>query len=129
GFLAAILLAPLAMVFFAALEKGIGPYFDSFADSDTLAAIRLTLITAAIVVPLNTLFGLAAAWAIAKFEFRGKSLLITLVDLPFAVSPVVSGLIYVLLFGAQGLFGEWLIENDISIIFALPGIVLATLFV
>jgi sulfate transport system permease protein len=129
GFLVAILLAPLAMVFVAALEKGIGAYFDSFADSDTLAAIRLTLITAAIVVPLNTLFGLAAAWAIAKFEFRGKSLLITLVDLPFAVSPVVSGLIYVLLFGAQGLFGDWLIENDISIIFALPGIVLATLFV
>lgn len=129
GFLAAILLAPLAMVFYAALAKGIGPYFDSFADPDTLAAIRLTLIAAAIVVPVNTLFGLAAAWAIAKFEFRGKSLLLTLVDLPFAVSPVVSGLIYVLLFGAQGLFGSWLLANDIAIIFALPGIVLATLFV
>jgi sulfate transport system permease protein len=113
----------------SALAKGLGVYFESFNDSDTLAAIKLTLTTAAIVVPLNTLFGISAAWAIAKFEFRGKSMLITAIDLPIAVSPVVSGLIYVMLFGAQGWFGAWLQEHDISIIFAVPGIVLATLFV
>ncbi len=129
GFLAALLLAPIAVVFVTALGKGISTYLESFSDVDTWAAIRLTLLVAGIVVPVNTLFGIAAAWAIAKFEFRGKSLLITLVDLPFAVSPIISGLIYVLLFGAQGWFGSWLIENNISIIFALPGIVLATLFV
>jgi sulfate transport system permease protein len=104
-------------------------YFESFKDEDTLAAIKLTLTVAAIVVPTNTVFGIAAAWAIAKFEFRGKSFLITLIDLPIAVSPVISGLVYVLLFGAQGWFGLWLQEHDISIIFAVPGIVLATMFV
>src|SRR5690348_12402292 len=106
-FLVALLIAPLATVFVAAFQKGVGAYFASFADSDALAAIRLTLLVAAIVVPLNTLFGISAAWAIAKFEFKGKSILITAIDLPIAVSPVVSGLIYVLLFGLQGWFGLW----------------------
>lgn len=128
-FLAALLFAPLITVFATAFSKGIAMYFSSFLDSDTLAAIKLTLLTAAIVVPTNTVFGIAAAWAIAKFEFKGKSILITLIDLPIAVSPVISGLIYVLLFGVQGWFGLWLQEHDISIIFALPGIVLATMFV
>lgn len=129
AFLAALLLAPLAAVFATALEKGYQAYLDSFANEDTISAIQLTLITAAIVVPLNTLFGIAAAWSIAKFEFPGKSLLITLVDLPFAVSPIISGLVYVLLFGAQGWFWDWLQEHNIQVIFALPGIVLATMFV
>jgi sulfate transport system permease protein len=128
-FLAALLFAPLITVFATALEKGFELYFDSFKDSDTLAAIRLTLMVAAIVVPLNVIFGIAASWSIAKFEFKGKSFLITLIDLPIAVSPVISGLIYVLLFGVQGWFGLWLQEHDISIIFAVPGIVLATMFV
>jgi sulfate/thiosulfate transport system permease protein len=128
-FLAALLFAPLATVFATALSKGWELYFESFKDEDTLAAIRLTLMVAAIVVPMNTVFGIAAAWAIAKFEFRGKSFLITLIDVPIAISPVISGLVYVLLFGAQGWFGLWLQENDISIIFAVPGIVLATMFV
>ena len=128
-FLAALLFAPLATVFATALSKGWQMYFASFKDEDTLAAIRLTLTVAAIVVPMNTVFGIAAAWAIAKFEFRGKSFLITLIDVPIAISPVISGLVYVLLFGAQGWFGLWLQENDISIIFAVPGIVLATMFV
>jgi sulfate transport system permease protein len=128
-FLFGLLFAPLFTVFAAALEKGFALYFASFKDEDTVAAIRLTLITAAIVVPINTVFGITAAWSIAKFEFKGKSFLITLIDLPIAVSPVISGLIYVLLFGAQGWFGVWLQEHDISIIFALPGIVLATMFV
>lgn len=128
-FLAALLLAPLATVFVTAFGRGLAAYFSSFADSDTKAAIRLTLLTAGIVVPLNTIFGIAASWAIAKFEFRGKSFFITLIDLPIAVSPVISGLVYVLLFGLQGWFGLWLQEHDISIIYALPGIVLATLFV
>jgi sulfate/thiosulfate transport system permease protein len=128
-FLAALLFAPLITVFATALEKGFELYFDSFKDSDTLAAIRLTLMVAAIVVPLNIIFGIAASWAIAKFEFKGKSFLITMIDLPIAVSPVISGLIYVLLFGVQGWFGLWLQERDISIIFAVPGIVLATMFV
>jgi len=128
-FLGGLLFAPLAVVFFSALENGWRAWLESFTDSDTLAAIRLTLIAAAIVVPLNTVFGIAAAWCIAKFEFRGKSLLLTLIDLPLAVSPVVAGLVYVLLFGLQGWFGLWLQENGISIIFALPGIVLATMFV
>ena len=128
-FLAALLFAPLITVFATALEKGFELYFDSFKDSDTLAAIRLTLMVAAIVVPLNIVFGIAASWAIAKFEFKGKSFLITMIDLPIAVSPVISGLIYVLLFGVQGWFGLWLQERDISIIFAVPGIVLATMFV
>lgn len=129
GFLAVFLFLPLASVFAEALRRGFGPYFASFRNEDAIAAIRLTLIVAAISVPLNIVFGLAASWAIAKFDFRGKSLLITLIDLPFAVSPVISGLIYVLMFGAQGWFGPWLQEHDISIIFAVPGIVLATLFV
>ncbi|HEV8333842.1 MAG TPA: sulfate ABC transporter permease subunit CysW [Steroidobacteraceae bacterium] len=128
-FLAALLFAPLITVFATALEKGFELYFSSFKDSDTLAAIRLTLMVAAIVVPMNVIFGIAASWAIAKFEFKGKSFLITLIDLPIAVSPVISGLIYVLLFGMQGWFGLWLQEHDISIIFAVPGIVLATMFV
>jgi len=128
-FLAALLFAPLVTVFATALSKGWEMYFASFKDADTLAAIRLTLTTAAIVVPLNTVFGICAAWAIAKFEFKGKSFLITLIDLPIAVSPVISGLVYVLLFGMQGWFGLWLQEHDISIIYALPGIVLATMFV
>ncbi len=128
-FLAALLFAPLITVFATALEKGFELYFNSFKDSDTLAAIRLTLLVAVIVVPVNVVFGIAAAWSIAKFEFKGKSFLITLIDLPIAVSPVISGLIYVLLFGMQGWFGLWLQEHDISIIFAVPGIVLATMFV
>jgi sulfate transport system permease protein len=128
-FLAALLFAPLITVFATALEKGFELYFSSFKDSDTLAAIRLTLTVAAIVVPMNIIFGIAASWAIAKFEFKGKSFLITMIDLPIAVSPVISGLIYVLLFGMQGWFGLWLQEHDISIIFAVPGIVLATMFV
>ena len=128
-FLAALLFAPLVTVFAMAIENGYQAYLRSFADPDTAAAIRLTLTTAAIVVPLNTLFGICAAWAIAKFEFKGKSFFITLIDLPLAVSPVISGMVYVLLFGLQGWFGLWLQEKDISIIFALPGIVLATMFV
>ena len=128
-FLAALLFAPLVTVFAAAFSKGALAYLEALKDPDTGAAIRLTLTVAIIVVPINTIFGIAAAWAIAKFEFRGKSILVTLIDLPIAVSPVVSGLIYVLLFGAQGWFGPWLEENDVRIIFALPGIVLATMFV
>jgi sulfate transport system permease protein len=128
-FLAALLFAPLATVIAMALAKGLGAYISTFFDPDTRAAIRLTLTTALVVVPINTLFGLSAAWAIAKFEFRGKSFLITLIDLPLAVSPVVSGLIYVLVFGLQGWFGSYLQDHDISIIFALPGIILATMFV
>jgi sulfate/thiosulfate transport system permease protein len=129
AFLALLLLAPLGAVLAQAFEKGIEAYFASFSDPDTRSAIRLTLLTAAIVVPANTVFGICAAWAIAKFEFRGKSLLITLIDLPFAVSPVIAGLVLVMLFGAHGWFGGWLQERDVSIIFAVPGIVLATIFV
>ncbi|HEX6592163.1 MAG TPA: sulfate ABC transporter permease subunit CysW [Moraxellaceae bacterium] len=128
-FLSLFLLAPLAAVFVEAFRKGSEAYVLALKDPDALSAIKLTLIAAAISVPLNLVFGVAASWAIAKFEFRGKQLLITLIDLPFAVSPVIAGLIYVLLFGAQGLFGEWLYEHDIKILFAVPGIVLATLFV
>jgi sulfate/thiosulfate transport system permease protein len=128
-FLAALLLAPLATVMVMALEKGIHAYLASFADPDTASALKLTLITALVVVPLNTVFGLAASWAIAKFEFRGKSFLITLIDLPLAISPVISGLIFVLLFGLRGWFGPWFQDHDISVIFALPGIILATMFV
>ena len=129
AFLAAVLLAPLATVFATAFAKGVTGYLRSLADPDTAAAIRLTLITALVVVPINTVFGLAAAWAIAKFEFRGKSVLITLIDLPLAISPVISGMVFVLLFGLHGWFGVWLQEHDISIVFALPGIMLATMFV
>ncbi|HZG76558.1 MAG TPA: sulfate ABC transporter permease subunit CysW [Paenibacillus sp.] len=128
-FLGFVLVLPLAAVLVEALSKGVGVYFESITEPDALAAIRLTLLTAAIAVPLNTVFGVAAAWSIAKFQFKGKNLLITLIDLPFAVSPVISGLIFVLLFGAQGLLGPWLQSHDIKIIFALPGIVLATVFV
>lgn len=128
-FLALFLFMPLAVVFVSAFGKGISAYFASFREPDALAAIRLTLIAAGIAVPLNLVFGVAAAWAIAKFEFAGKSLLITLIDLPFSVSPVVSGLVYVLIFGLQGLLGPWLRAHDIKIIFAVPGIVLATIFV
>ncbi|MGA9040749.1 MAG: sulfate ABC transporter permease subunit CysW [Terriglobales bacterium] len=129
AFLGLFLFMPLAMVFVSAFSKGIRLYLAAFQEPDALAAIRLTLLTAAIAVPMNLVFGIAAAWAIAKFEFMGKSLLITLVDLPFSVSPVVSGLIYVLIFGLQGLLGPWLRAHDIKIIFAVPGIVLATIFV
>jgi len=128
-FLGLFLFLPLVAVFAEALRKGFGPYFESFRERDALEAVKLTLIAAGISVPLNIVFGLAASWAIAKFNFVGKSLLITLIDLPFAVSPVISGLIYVLMFGLQGWFGEWLREHDIKIIFAVPGIVLATIFV
>ena len=120
---------PLAAVFTEALRKGLDAYLESLKEPDAWSAIRLTLITAAIAVPLNLVFGVAAAWAVAKFDFKGKSLLITLIDLPFSVSPVVAGLIYVLMFGAQGWFGPWLQAHDIKIIFAVPGIVLASVFV
>jgi sulfate/thiosulfate transport system permease protein len=129
GYLTLFLFVPLAAVFAEALKNGLESYFAPFQDPDTLAAIRLTFIAASLAVPLNLVFGVAAAWAIAKFEFIGKQLLITIIDIPLAVSPVISGLIYVLLFGAQGWVGPWLIEHDIKIIFALPGIVLATIFV
>ncbi len=128
-FLGLFLVVPLAAVFAEAFRRGVGPYLASFGNADALAAIRLTLTVAVIAVPLNLVFGLAASWAIARFKFPGRSLLITLIDLPFAVSPVVSGLIYVLLFGAQGWFGTWLADHGVQIIFAVPGIVLATLFV
>ncbi|MEO7597420.1 MAG: sulfate ABC transporter permease subunit CysW [Opitutus sp.] len=142
-FLAFFLVLPLAAVFTEALRKGVGVYFSAFRDSDAIASIKLTLLTAAIAVPANLVFGVAAAWCIAKFNFKGKSVLITLIDLPFAVSPVISGLIYVLVFGLQGWLGryqnaenpwlpwlqQWLVANDFKIIFAVPGIVLATTFV
>jgi len=123
------LLIPLAVVFTEAFRKGWQTYAMAISDPDALSAIRLTLMTAAIAVPANLIFGVAASWSIAKFEFRGKSLLLTLIDLPFSVSPVISGLIYVLLFGAHGWFGAWLMEHDIQILFAVPGIVMATVFV
>ena len=129
AFLALFLVVPLVAVFYQALSKGVGVYLDALVDPDAVSAIKLTLTTAAIAVPLNLVFGLAASWAIAKFEFRGKALLTTLIDLPFSVSPVISGLIYVLLFGAQGWLGPWLEDRNIQIIFAVPGIVLATVFV
>ncbi|BCA53007.1 sulfate ABC transporter permease subunit CysW [Nitrospira sp. KM1] len=129
GYLTLFLFIPLAAVFTEALKHGLGAYFASFQDPDALAAIRLSLLAASLAVPLNAVFGIAAAWAIAKFEFVGKQFVITLIDIPLAVSPVISGLIYVLLFGAQGWLGPWLAQHDIRIIFALPGIVLATTFV
>jgi len=128
-FLTVILIVPVAAVLGYAFAEGLGVYLAALSSPDTLAAVRLTLTTAAIVVPINTVFGVAAAWAIAKFDFRGKQLLITLIDLPFSVSPVIAGLVFVLLFGAQGWLGPWLDARDISIIFAFPGIVLATLLV
>jgi sulfate/thiosulfate transport system permease protein len=129
AFLVFFLLLPLAAVFTEALEQGLGAFMDAVKNPDALAAIRLTLFIAAVSVPLNMVFGVAASWAITKFSFPGKSLLITLIDLPFSVSPVVSGLIFVLLFGAHGLLGPWLAAHDVKIIFAVPGIVLATVFI
>ncbi len=128
-FLVLFVIIPLAAVFVEALRKGVGIYFSALSEPDALSAIRLTLLVAAIAVPLNMVFGIAASWAIAKFEFFGKSLLVSLIDLPFSVSPVVAGLVFVLVFGIHGWFGEWLVANDIQIIFAVPGIVLATIFV
>ena len=129
AFLALFLFVPLAAVFFEAMKKGLGVYLAAISEPDALSAIKLTLIAAAISVPLNLVFGLAAAWSIAKFDFRGRNLLLTLIDLPFSVSPVIAGLIFVLVFGLQGWLGEWLRDHDLKIIFALPGIVLATIFI
>jgi len=128
-FIAVCLILPLLTVFTGALSKGLAPALEAIKTPDTIAAIKLTLLTAAISVPFNAVFGLCAAWAIAKHEFKGKALLITLIDLPFSVSPVVAGLIYMLIFGLQGWFGPWLIDHDVRIMFAVPGIVLATIFV
>ena len=129
AFLAFFLLLPLIAVFAEALREGFGAYTAALTEPDALSAIKLTLLVAAIAVPLNLMFGVAAAWAITKHRFRGKALLVTLIDLPFSVSPVVSGLVYVLIFGAQGWLGPWLMEHDVKIIFAVPGLVLATIFV
>jgi sulfate transport system permease protein len=129
AFMTLFLFVPLVTVFHEALKKGWDVYVAAIVEPDALAAVKLTLLAAAISVPLNLVFGVAAAWAIAKFDFRGKNVLLTLIDLPFSVSPVIAGLIYVLVFGLQGWFGAWLIENDMKVIFAVPGIVLATVFV
>ena len=129
AFLTLFLFVPLVAVFAEALKKGWDTYLASILDPDAISAIKLTLIAAGISVPLNLVFGVSAAWAIAKFEFRGKSILLTLIDLPFSVSPVIAGLIYVLLFGAQGWMGQWLMDHDVKILFAVPGIVLATIFI
>ena len=129
SFVGLFLLLPLVAIATQALKSGFGTYWDAVREPDALSAVRLTLVAAAISIPLNVVFGVAAAWAIAKFDFPGRNLLITLIDLPFAVSPVISGLIFVLLFGMQGWFGPWLAEHDLKVIFAVPGIVLATLFV
>jgi len=128
-FLSLFLFVPLVSVFFEAFKKGVDVYLAAITESDAVSAIKLTLIAAVIAVPLNLVFGVSAAWAIAKFDFRGKSVLLTLIDLPFSVSPVIAGLIYVLIFGLQGWWGEWLRDNDLKVIFAVPGIVLATIFV
>ncbi|HEX7944319.1 MAG TPA: sulfate ABC transporter permease subunit CysW [Phenylobacterium sp.] len=124
-----LILMPLFVVFHDALAKGFGAYFTSLREPDAIAALKLTLFVAAISVPLNAMFGVSAAWAISKFEFRGKTVLLTLIDMPFSISPVVSGLVWVLLFGAQGFFGEWLADHDLRIIYAVPGLVLATILV
>jgi len=129
GFMLLFLVLPLLVVFSEALARGLGPALAILSDPDSLSAIRVSLITAAIAVPLNMVFGVAAAWAVAKFDFRGKAFLVTLIDLPFSISPVVAGLIYVLVFGRQGWLGPWLADHDVRILFALPGIVLATTFV
>lgn len=129
GFIAVILLLPLVLVFKEALANGIGTFWNAMIEPDTLAAVKLSLLAAAIAVPLNTVFGISAAWAVAKFDFPGKTFLVTLIDLPFSVSPVVAGLVYVLVFGMQGWLGPTLANHDIQILFALPGIVLATIFV
>lgn len=128
-FAGTFLVLPLANVFYQALSKGLGAYFKALAEPDSLAAIRLTLLVAVITVPLNTLFGVVAAWAVAKFDFKGKAVLLTLIDLPFSVSPVVAGLMFVVLFGLQGYFGNWLEAHDLKIIFKTPGIALATVFI
>jgi len=128
-FLLLFLLVPLAAVFAQALEKGLGAYFATFGNPDTIAAVQLTLLIAAIAVPMNVAFGVTAAWAIAKFDFRGKNLFVTFIDLPISVSPVIAGMVFVLLFGAQGLLGGWVAEHGFKIVFAVPGIVLATMFV
>ena len=129
AFLSVFLFVPLAVVFVEAFKKGLGTYLAAISDPDAWSAIRLTLLAAVVAVPMNLVFGVAAAWTIAKFEFKGKNVLLTLIDLPFSVSPVISGLIYVLVFGLQGWFGEWLRDHDLKVIFAVPGIVLATVFV
>jgi sulfate transport system permease protein len=129
AFLALFLVLPLITIFMTAFQKGWETYLTAITNPDALAAIKLTLIVVLITVPLNAVFGVVAAWLITKFDFKGKNLLITLIDLPFAVSPVIAGLVFILLFGAQGLFGEWLFNQDIKIVFAIPGIILATLFV
>lgn len=129
AFLALFLVLPLITIFMTAFQKGLETYLAAITNPDALAAIKLTLIVVLITVPLNAVFGVIAAWLITKFDFKGKNILITLIDLPFAVSPVIAGLIFILLFGAQGLFGEWLFNHDIKIVFAIPGIILATLFV
>jgi sulfate/thiosulfate transport system permease protein len=129
GFLGVFMMVPVATVFASAFSKGVGPYFAALGDDEALSAIRLTLTTAGIVVPLNLAFGVAAAWLLSKYDFPGKSLLVTVIDLPFSVSPVIAGLIFVLLFGAQGWLGPWLSDHDLRVIFAVPGIVLATTFV
>lgn len=129
GFMGVLVLLPLAIVFAEALSKGVPALLAAIAQRETLASIRLTLLVAAIAVPLNLVFGVAAAWAMTRFEFRGKALLGAFIDLPFSVSPVVAGLVYVLLFGAQGWFGPWLADHDIRVIFAVPGLVLATVFI
>jgi sulfate transport system permease protein len=128
-FLSLFLFVPLVAVFFEAFKKGVDVYLAAIVEPDAVSAIKLTLIAAAISVPLNLVFGIAAAWCIAKFDFRGKNILLTLIDLPFSVSPVIAGLIYVLIFGLQGWFGEWLRDHDLKVIFALPGIILATTFI
>ncbi|MBV6682255.1 sulfate ABC transporter permease subunit CysW [Bacillus sp. JRC01] len=128
-FLGLFLILPLITVFLQAFDKGLDVYMAAITQPEALSAIKLTLLVALISVPMNALFGIAAAWAITKFQFRGKNILITLIDLPFAISPIIAGLIFVLLFGAQGVFGDWLFEHDIKIVFAVPGIILATLFV
>ncbi|MCK9237471.1 MAG: sulfate ABC transporter permease subunit CysW [Thiopseudomonas sp.] len=123
------LVLPLYVVLSEAIQQGYASFFTAVLEPDAIAALKLTLIAVGISVPLNVMFGVAAAWCVSKYEFRGKSLLVTLIDLPFSVSPIIAGLVYILLFGAQGFFGDWLAEHDIQIIFAIPGIVLATLFV
>lgn len=128
-FIIIMIVLPLALVIVESLQKGFAVYIDAITDSDAFAALKLTLITALIAVPLNTVFGVLVAWAVSKFKFRGKQILLTLIDLPFAVSPVIAGLVFVLMFGAQGYFGPWLAEHDIKVIFAVPGIIIATMFI
>lgn len=129
AFITLLIILPVTLVFVEAFSKGVETYLDEITEPDALDAIKLTLLVAGIAVPLNMVFGICASWAIAKFEFAGKSLLITLIDLPFSVSPVISGLIYIMLFGSHAMLGQWLIENDIQIVFAVPGLVIATIFV